>query len=145
MVLDGSPGPPGQPAAPGPEPDLLARRLWLAPLTLTSAPSRCSLAGSSINELVRDRARAAALHLDLDSLPGFSLPSGFGFGLGLSSDPSGVFAAGLHFGLLCGEALCGLVGLREQLVPAIRADLQAALDRVLAEQDGRARIATPDA
>jgi hypothetical protein len=33
---------------------------------------------SWINELVRDRARAAALHLDLGLIAGFGLPSGFG-------------------------------------------------------------------
>ncbi len=34
---------------------------------------------------------------------------------------------------------------KQDPVPPIRADLQAALDRVLAEQDDRARIATADA
>lgn len=34
---------------------------------------------------------------------------------------------------------------KQDPVPPIRSDLQAALDRVLAEQDDRARIATADA
>jgi hypothetical protein len=34
---------------------------------------------------------------------------------------------------------------KQDPVPAIRADLQAALDRVIAEQDDRARIAAADA
>ena len=42
--------------------------------------------------------------------------SGFGLGLGFPLDPRGVFAAGLPFGLLCREALGGLVRPREQLV-----------------------------
>ena len=62
-----------------------------------------------ITGLVRDRARAAALHLDLGSVPGFRLLFGFGLGLGFPLDPCGVFAAGLPFGLLCRDALRGLV------------------------------------
>jgi len=34
---------------------------------------------------------------------------------------------------------------KQDPVPAIRADMQAALDRVIAEQDDRARIAAADA
>ena len=34
---------------------------------------------------------------------------------------------------------------KQDSVPAIRADLQAALDKVIAEQDDRARIAAADA
>ena len=34
---------------------------------------------------------------------------------------------------------------KQDPVPAIRADIQAALNRVIAEQDDRARIATTDA
>jgi hypothetical protein len=34
---------------------------------------------------------------------------------------------------------------KQDPVPAIRADIQAPLDRVIAEQDDRARIATTDA
>jgi hypothetical protein len=51
----------------------------------------------------------AALQLDLDSLWGSGLMSGFGLGLGLALDPRGVFVAGLPFGSLCREALCGVV------------------------------------
>jgi len=47
---------------------------------------------------------------DLDL--GLGLPSGFGLGQGFSSDPRGVIAAGLPFGLLCCEALRGLIGPR---------------------------------
>ncbi len=75
-----------------------------------------ALVDSWINELVRDRARTAALQLDLNFLASFGLMSGFGLGLGFPLDPRGVFAAGLPFGLLCSEALGGLVGSREQLV-----------------------------
>jgi hypothetical protein len=42
--------------------------------------------------------------------------SGFRLGLGLPLDSRGVFAAGLLFGLLDREALCGLPGPREQFV-----------------------------
>ena len=69
-----------------------------------------------ISGLARDRARAAALQLDLNSAPGFGLMSRFGLGPGLALDPCGVFAAGLPFGLPCRDALRGLVGPREQLV-----------------------------
>jgi hypothetical protein len=59
-----------------------------------------------------DRTRPATLHLDLDSLAGFRLLCSFGLGLGLALEPRSVFAAGLPFGLLCREALRGLVGPR---------------------------------
>jgi hypothetical protein len=75
-----------------------------------------ALAGSWINVLVRDRARTAALHLDLGLVPGFGLPSGFGFGLGLALESRGVCAAGVPFGVLCRAALCGLAGPREQFI-----------------------------
>src|SRR5512135_189998 len=42
-----------------------------------------ALVDSWITELVRDRARAAALHLDLGSLTGLRLLFSFGLGLGL--------------------------------------------------------------
>ncbi len=69
-----------------------------------------------ITELVQDRTRAATLHLDLGSLAGFRLLFSFRLGLGFPFEPGGVFAAGLPFGLLCRQALRGLVGCREQLV-----------------------------
>ena len=68
-----------------------------------------ALMDNLINELVRERARTAALHLDLGSVPGFCLLSGLGLGLGFPLDPRGVFAAGLPFGLLCRDTLRGLV------------------------------------
>jgi len=42
-----------------------------------------ALVDSWITELVRDRARAAVLHLDLSSLTGLRLLFSFGLGLGL--------------------------------------------------------------
>jgi hypothetical protein len=75
-----------------------------------------ALVDSWINELVRDRPRAAALKLDLKSLPGLCLLLGFRLGLGLAFDLRGVFATGLPLGVLCREALRGPVGPREQLV-----------------------------
>ena len=71
-----------------------------------------ALVDSWITELVRDRARAATLHLDLGSFAGLGLMFGFGLGLGFPLEPCGVFAAGLPFGLLCREALRCLVGPR---------------------------------
>ena len=68
-----------------------------------------ALVDSWISGLVRDRARAAALHLDLGSFAGFRLLFSSGLGLGFALDPRGVFAAGLPFGLLGCNALCGLV------------------------------------
>ncbi len=59
-----------------------------------------ALMDNLINGLVWERARAAALHLDLDSFAGFRLLFGFGLGLGFAPDPRGVLAAGLPFGLL---------------------------------------------
>ena len=75
-----------------------------------------ALVDSRISALVQDRARTAALHLDLGLVPGFGLPSGFGFGLGFPLDPRGVCAAGLPFGVLCREVPCGLADPREQFV-----------------------------
>jgi len=69
-----------------------------------------------LNALIRNRARAASLHLDLGLATCFGLMSSFRLGLGLPLDSRGVFAAGLLFGLLDREALCGLPGPREQLV-----------------------------
>jgi hypothetical protein len=66
---------------------------------------------SWITALVQQRARAAALRLDLGLVPGFSVLGGFGFGLGFPPDPGSVFAAGLPFGFLCRDALGGLIGL----------------------------------
>ena len=68
-----------------------------------------------INALVRQRARAAALYLDLGSVPGFGLLSGFGFGLGFSLDPGGVFAAGLPCGFPGRDTLRGLIGPGQEL------------------------------
>ena len=64
-----------------------------------------------ITELVRDRASAATLHLDLGSLVRFRLLFSFGLGLGFPLKLCGVFAAGLPFDLPC-DALGGLVGPR---------------------------------
>ena len=86
-------------------------RTWQAGMFARACGSEAqvvALAGSWISGLVRDRARAAALQLDLCLVPGFGLMAGFGFGLGFPLDPRGVLAAGLPFGLLCREALCSL-------------------------------------
>ena len=82
------------------------------PVMVRSVPGRVSpgmTVVSLINGLVRDRARAAALPFDLGSVPGFGVLSGFGFGLGFPFDVGGVFAAGLPFGVVCCDALRGLV------------------------------------
>jgi hypothetical protein len=81
-----------------------------------SEAQAAALVDNCINELVRDRARAASLHLDLGLVLGFGVPSGFGLGLGLSFDPRRVFAAGLPLGLLRRDALRGQVGPHEELV-----------------------------
>ena len=73
-----------------------------------------------INALVRDRARTAALQLDLGSVQGFGLMAGFGLGLGFPLDPRGVFAAGLPFGLPRRDVLGGPADSREQVVHARR-------------------------
>lgn len=70
-----------------------------------------ALVDSWINALVRQRARAAALRLDLGLVQGLGVLCGFGFGLGLALDPGGVVAGGLPFGLLLRHALGGLIGL----------------------------------
>jgi hypothetical protein len=72
-----------------------------------------ALVDSWTNALVRDRARAASLQLNLRLVPGFGLASGFGLGLGFAFDPCGVFAAGLLFGLLRRDPQGGLVSPRE--------------------------------
>lgn len=63
-------------------------------------------------ELVRERARAATLHLDLGFLAGFRLLFSFGLSLGFPLKPCGVFAAGLPFGLLCRNAPGAPIGPR---------------------------------
>ena len=68
-----------------------------------------ALVDSWINGLVEARAHAAALHLDLSSARSFRLQFGLRLGLGFPLDPYGVFAAGLAFGFLACDALCGLV------------------------------------
>ncbi len=70
-----------------------------------------ALVDSWITALVRQRARAAALRLDLGLVPGFAVLSGFGFDLGFPPDPGGVLAAGLPLGFLRRDALGGLIGL----------------------------------
>jgi len=68
--------------------------------------------------LVWDRARARALQLHLGAVPGFGLPAGFGLGHGFSLDPGRVFTAGVPFGSLRGDALCGPLCPGQQLVKA---------------------------
>jgi hypothetical protein len=53
-----------------------------------------------IDRLVRERARAAALQLNLGFVPALCLLVGLGLGLSFQSHPRGVSAAGLPFGLL---------------------------------------------
>jgi len=89
---------------------------WMLARACGSEVQAVAVAGSWVNDPVRDRARVASSHLDLSLLPGLGSLPGLGFTLGLSFDPSGVFAAGLPLGLLCREALRGLVGACEQLV-----------------------------
>ncbi len=74
-----------------------------------SEAQAAALLDNWITGLVRDRARAAALQLNLSFVQGFRLQSGLGLGLGFPLDPYGVFVAGLAFGFLGGDALCGLV------------------------------------
>jgi len=62
-----------------------------------------------IDELVRERAQAAALQLELEVVPGFWLLPGLGLGLGFQLHSRGVLAAGLLFGLLCRDVPCCLV------------------------------------
>ena len=53
-------------------------------------------------------------------VPGFGLPAGFGLGHGFSLDPGRVFTAGVPFGSLRGDALCGTfdgLDVRLELVP----------------------------
>jgi hypothetical protein len=63
-----------------------------------------------IDALVRERARAVALQLELGFVPGLCLLMGLEAGLGFPLDPGRVIAAGLSFGLLCCDALRGLLG-----------------------------------
>jgi hypothetical protein len=68
-----------------------------------------ALMDNLINGLVRERAKAAALQLKLDVVPGLCLLAGLGLGLSLQLHPRGVFAAGLPFGFLCRDTLRCLV------------------------------------
>ena len=68
-----------------------------------------ALMDSLINGLVRERARAAALHLKLGFVPGFCLVAGLGLGLSVQPHQCGVVVAGLPLGLLCRDALRRLV------------------------------------
>ena len=68
-----------------------------------------ALMDNLINGLVRERAQAAALQLELEVVPGFCLLSGLGLGLCLPLHPGGVVAAGVPFGLLGRDALRCLV------------------------------------
>ena len=56
-----------------------------------------------INGSVRERARTAALQLDLGFVAGFCLLPGLGLGLGFPLEPCGVFAAG------CRSACCAAI------------------------------------
>jgi hypothetical protein len=64
------------------------------------------------NGLVRARARATALQLDLSSVPGFQMLAGLRLGLSFPLHPCSVLAAGLPFGFLCRDTPRGLVRLR---------------------------------
>jgi hypothetical protein len=66
----------------------------------TSEAQVVALLDNLINGLVRERARAAALQLKLDFVPGFGLLPRLGLGLSFQPHPRGVFIAGLPFGLL---------------------------------------------
>ena len=101
-----------------------------------SEAQAAALVDDCINGLVRDRARAASLHLDLGLVPGFGLASGFGLGLGFPLDPRGVFAAARPFGVLRCEALCGLVGPREQFGLAASAGRLTQASQALAHLPG---------
>lgn len=62
-----------------------------------------------INALVRERTRTVALRLHLGFVPGFCLLMRLKAGLGFPPDPGRVFAAGVPFGCLCRDTLCGLL------------------------------------
>ena len=66
-----------------------------------------ALLDNLVNGLVRERARAAALQLELEVVPGFCLLPGLGPSFHLH--PHGVFAAGPPFGLLGRDTPCCLV------------------------------------
>ena len=68
-----------------------------------------ALMDSLADGLVRERARAAALQLKLDFVPGFCRLTGLGLGLSFQLHSRGVFAAGVPLGLLCGDTLRCLV------------------------------------
>jgi hypothetical protein len=68
-----------------------------------------ALMDNLINGLIRERAQAAALQLELDFVPGFCLLPGLGLGVSFQFHPRGVFAAGSAFGLLCRDTLRCLV------------------------------------
>ena len=59
-----------------------------------------ALLDNLINGLVRERARAAALQLELEVVRGFCLLPGLGLGPSFHLHPHGVFTAGLPPGLL---------------------------------------------
>lgn len=69
-----------------------------------------------INELVRNVDHTAALQLELGFVPCLCLLPDLGMGLSFQLDPRGVIAAGLSFGLLCGDTLRRLARSRLQLV-----------------------------
>jgi len=69
-----------------------------------------ALLDNLINGLVRERAQAAALQLELDLVPGFGLQPGLGLGLRFQLHPRGVFTACPPFGLLCRDTPRCLVG-----------------------------------
>jgi hypothetical protein len=84
-----------------------------------------------INGLVRERAQAAALQLELDFVSGSCLLPGLGLGLSFQFHPGGVFAAGVPFGLLCRDALRRLIRPCYQLVqPRCQVVLGALIPRV---------------
>jgi hypothetical protein len=85
-----------------------------------SQPQTAALMDNWINGLVRERARATPLHLDFSLVPGLGPLSGLELGLGFPLDPCSVLAAGLPFGLLRGDALCGLVRPGEELIQPCR-------------------------
>lgn len=68
-----------------------------------------TLLDNLINGLVRERAQAVALQLKLDLVLGLCLLPGLGLSLSFPLHPRGVFAASVPFGLLCRDALRGLV------------------------------------
>lgn len=102
-------GPPTGPGPPGPRG---SARTWASrppPCTAGCASSAPGLARRARGRwLVKERARATALHLDLGSATGFGLPLALKLGLSFALDPCGVSSVGLPFGFLCRDALRGL-------------------------------------